>query len=150
MSERKTFWTGWQERISSLRNVPAVLKIVWESGHGVVIFGLVSRLFSSLLPVLLLWITKLIIDGIVHAISAHQPVPTQLWWLVAAEFSVAVLNSILVRTIDYSDSLLADKYTRHVSIRVMKHAASLDCWRTKIPFSTIVWNAPGYRPRIAE
>ncbi len=126
MSERKTFWTGWQERISSLRNVPAVLKIVWESGHGVVIFGLVSRLFSSLLPVLLLWITKLIIDGIVHAISAHQAVTPRIWWLVAAEFAVAVLNSILVRTIDYSDSLLADKYTRHVSIRVMNHAASLD------------------------
>jgi ATP-binding cassette subfamily B protein len=126
LSERKTFWTGWQERISSLRNVPAVLKIVWESGRGVVIFGLISRLFSSLLPVLLLWITKLIIDGIVHAISTHQPVPTRLWWLVAAEFAVAVLNSILARTIDYSDALLADKYTRHVSIRVMKHAASLD------------------------
>ena len=45
---------------------------------------------------------------------------------MAAEFAVAVLNSILVRTIDYSDSLLADKYTRHVSIRVMNHAASLD------------------------
>jgi ATP-binding cassette subfamily B protein len=126
LSERKTFWTGWQERISSLRNVPAVLKIVWESGRGVVIFGLISRLFSSLLPVLLLWITKLIIDGIVHSISTHQPVPTRLWWLVAAEFAVAVLNSILARTIDYSDALLADKYTRHVSIRVMKHAASLD------------------------
>ena len=28
--------------------------------------------------------------------------------------------------IDYSDSLLADKYTRHVSIRVMEHAAELD------------------------
>ena len=30
------------------------------------------------------------------------------------------------RAIDYSDSLLADKYTRHVSIQVMKHAAELD------------------------
>ena len=48
------------------------------------------------------------------------------WWLVATEFSLAVLNSVLVRTIDYSDALLADKYTRHVSIRVMTHAAGLD------------------------
>lgn len=126
MAERQKFWTGWQERISALRNVPAVLKIVWDSGPGVVIFGLISRLLSSLLPVVLLWITKLIIDGIVHAVSTHQPVQRGFWWLVAAEFSLAVLNSILVRTIDYSDSLLADKYTRHVSIRVMNHAASLD------------------------
>ena len=126
MAERESFWTGWQERISALRNVPAVLKIVWDSGPAVVIFGLVSRVFASLLPVILLWITKLIIDGIVHAVSAHQPVQRGFWWLVAAEFSLAVLNSVLVRTIDYSDSLLADKYTRYVSIRVMNHAASLD------------------------
>jgi ATP-binding cassette subfamily B protein len=126
MAERENYWAGWQERITALRNVPAVLKIVWDSGPGVVLFGLVSRLFSSLLPVLLLWITKLIVDDIVHSISFHQPVPSTLWWLVAAEFSIAVLNSILLRSIDYSDSLLADKYTRYVSIRVMNHAASLD------------------------
>ena len=126
MAERKSFWTGWHERIAALRNVPAVLKIVWDSGHSVVIFGLVARLFSALMPVVLLWITKLIIDNIVHAVSTHQAVPPRLWWLVAAEFTIAVLNSILVRTIDYSDALLADKYTRHVSIRVMNHAASLD------------------------
>lgn len=126
MAERKSFLTGWHERISALRNVPAVLKIVWESGPTVVMFGLVSRLFSALLPVVLLWITKLIIDNIVQAIGHHQPVEPGLWWLVAAEFSIAVLNSVLVRTIDYSDSLLADKYTRYISIRVMSHAASLD------------------------
>ncbi len=126
MAEYESFWTGWQERISALRNVPAVLKIVWDSGPGVVVFGLVSRLFSSLLPVALLWITKLIIDGIYQALSTHQPVRHGFWWLVAAEFSLAVLNSILLRTIDYSDSLLADQYTRHVSIRVMNHAAGLD------------------------
>ena len=126
MAERQSFWTGWQERISALRNVPAVLKIVWDSGPVVVIFGLASRVLASLLPVFLLWITKLIIDGIVHAVSNHQPVQNGFWWLVAAEFSLAVVNSILVRTIDYSDSLLADKYTRYVSIRVMNHAASLD------------------------
>ena len=126
MTERQIFWGGWQERISALRNVPAVLKIVWDSGPSVVIFGLISRLLSSLLPVALLWITKLIIDAIVHAVSTHQPVQRGFWWLVAAEFSLAVINSILIRTIDHSDSLLADKYTRHVSIRVMNHAASLD------------------------
>ena len=126
MTQRQNFWGGWQERISALRNVPAVLKIVWDSGPGVVVFGLVSRVFSSLFPVGLLWITKLIIDSIVRAVSSHQPVHRGFWWLVVAEFSLAVLNSILLRTIDYSDSLLGDKYTRYVSIRVMNHAASLD------------------------
>ncbi len=121
-----SFWISWRERLAALRNVPPVLGIVWESAPAVVATGLIFRLFASLLPMALLWITKLIIDGIVRVASTHQPVQPRFWWLVAAEFGLAVLGTVLTRIIDYLDSLLADKYTRHVSIRVMKHAAELD------------------------
>ena len=126
MAEQQSFLSSWQERLTALRNTPPVLKIVWQSGPGVVIFGLVSRLFASLLPLALLWIPKLIVDAIVHAKVAQQAISPRLWWLVASEFGLAVLGGVLARAIDYSDSLLADKYTRHVSIQVMKHAAELD------------------------
>ncbi|HXY03842.1 MAG TPA: ABC transporter ATP-binding protein, partial [Terriglobales bacterium] len=75
------FRSGWQERLAALRNVPPVLKIVWESGPAVVTFGLIFRLFVAVLPVALLWITKLIIDNIVRAISGHHPVSPRFWWL---------------------------------------------------------------------
>jgi len=126
MADRENFWGGWRERLAALRNVPPVLRIVWQSGPLVVSLGLVFRLISSLIPLAALWITKLIIDGIVLAVSSHQPVKPLLWWLVAAEFAIAIFGSILGRTIDYVDALLADKYTRHISIQVMKHAAELD------------------------
>src|SRR5450755_2492364 len=126
MAETRSFWGGWRERLAALRNVPPVLRIVWQSGPLVVALGLVFRLISSLIPLAALWITKLIIDDIVHVVSLHQPVSPQLWWLVAAEFAIAIFGSILGRIIDYLDSLLADKYTRHISIQVMKHAAELD------------------------
>jgi ATP-binding cassette subfamily B protein len=117
---------AWQERLTALRNIPAVLKLVWESGRLVVTLGLVFRVVLALLPIALLWVTKLIIDLIVRSVTTHQPITNHLWWLVAAEFSLAVFSSLLSRTIDYLDALLADKYTRYVSIRVMEHAASLD------------------------
>ena len=126
MPEHCSFWSGWQERLSALRDVPPVLRIVWRSGPLVVTMGLVLRFFSSLLPIALLWIAKLIIDGIVSVVAHHQPVGPGFWWLVAAEFGLAVCGSFLGRSIDYFDALLADKYTRHVSIEVMKHAAGLD------------------------
>src|ERR1700719_2587841 len=126
MAEQRGFWSSWQERLAALRNTPPVLKIVLQSGPGVVLFGLVARLFAALLPLALLWIPKLIVDTIVHSRTAGEAVPPRLWWLVAAEFSLAVLSGILARAVDYSDSLLADKYTRHVSIQVMKHSAELD------------------------
>ena len=126
MGQKENFWSGWSERLSALRNVPPVLKIVWDSGPLVVFLGLFFRLITSLVPLAALWITKLIVDGVYHAITNHQPVPNSLWWLVAAEFGVALFGSIVTRSIDYLDALLADKYTRHVSIQVMKHASSLD------------------------
>jgi ATP-binding cassette subfamily B protein len=126
MAEAGKFWKSWRERLSALRNVPPVLRIVWQSGPVVVTLGLIFRLITSLLPIAALWITKLIIDGIVHAISSHQPVPTSLWWLVAAEFGLAIFGSVLNRVVDFLDALLADKYTRYVSIEVMQHAAGLD------------------------
>lgn len=126
MADVEDFWGGWRERLAALGNVPPVLRIVWESGPLVVSLGLVFRLISSLTPLAALWITKLIVDGIVQIVSSHQPAKPMLWWLVAAEFAIAIFASLLGRTIDYLDALLADKYTRHVSIRVMKHAAELD------------------------
>jgi ATP-binding cassette, subfamily B, bacterial len=124
--ERQNFWTAWDERLSALRQVPPVLKIVWQSGPWVVASGILARVLASLLPVGILAVSRLIIDHIESVIKYHQPVPRTLWWLVGAEFGLAVAGSMLARVMDYLDSLLTDKYTRHVSIEVMRHAAELD------------------------
>jgi ATP-binding cassette subfamily B protein len=126
MSHNENFWSSWQERLAALRNVPPILKIVWQSGPGVVTFGVIARIIAALLPIALIYIPKLIIDILVNLSKSHGPIPTRLWWLVGAEFGIAAFSSVVTRMIDYSDSLLADKYTRHVSIQVMKHASALD------------------------
>src|SRR3989475_1281741 len=126
MPKQENFWASWHERLTALRNVPPVLKIVWESGPGVVTFGIVARVVAALLPIALAYIPKLIIDILDQLLRIHGAVPVLLWWLVLAEFGLAMLSSIVARMIDYSDSLLANKYTRHVSIQVMQHASELD------------------------
>jgi ATP-binding cassette, subfamily B, bacterial len=117
---------AWRERFSAMRNLPPVLKIVWDSGPVVVALGFVFRLVAAVLPIGLLYVSKLIIDSIVYVISKHQAIPHRLWWLVVAEFVIALMTSVVARVISFLDQLLADKYTRHVSIQVMKHAAELD------------------------
>jgi len=126
MSGEPEFRGGWRERFSALRNVPAVLRFVWESGRLVVVLGLISRVLAALLPPALFWVSKLIIDTIFRILTTHQPVGRRLWWLVAVEFALAVAAGVLGRVIDCLDALLAGKYTHHVSVRVMEHAASLD------------------------
>ena len=97
--------------------------IVWQAGPAVVFLGIVFRIVTALLPIGLLAISKLIIDNIVGVVAHHQPVPRVLWWIVGAEFALAASGSMLTRVVDYLDSVLADKYTRYVSIEVMRHAA---------------------------
>jgi len=126
MNNRPDFWSGWRDRLSALRNVPTVLRFVWESGRTVVVLGLVSRVIASLLPPALFWVSKLIIDNIFRIVTTHQPISSRLWWLVAAEFAIAVSMGLVGRLIDYLDALLAGKYMNHISVRVMEHAASLD------------------------
>jgi ATP-binding cassette, subfamily B, bacterial len=119
--------SAWSVRLKALRNVPPVLQIVWESGRGVVVAGCVLRVFCALVPLALLDVTRLIIDAVVaHVGSGHHPLRPHFWWLVALEFGLAALGAVLTRAVDYGDTLLADKFTRHISIRIMQHASRLD------------------------
>ncbi len=92
----------------------------------VVILGLIARVIASLLPPALFWVSKLIIDAIYRILTTNYPVGARLWWLVGIEFAIAVAAGVLGRAIDYLDVLLAGKYTHHISVRVMEHAAGLD------------------------
>ena len=121
-----SFWRPWNERLAALRQLPPVLTIVWKTGPTVVFWGIFLRIITALMPIGLLAISKLIIDNIVGVIGHHQPLSPMLWWLVGAEFALAACSSMLTRVVDYLDSLLADNYTRYVSIEVMRHAAGLD------------------------
>lgn len=118
--------SAWGERLRALKNIPPVLHIVWESGPAVVSWNLILRVSISFLPICLGKVAQYIVDGVNRVISYHQPLSPRFWWLVALELSLAVLTGFLTRLIDYCDSLLADRYTNHVSVEVMRHAAALD------------------------
>ncbi len=117
---------SWRERFAALRNLPQVLKLVWDAAPAVVAGGIALRIASALVPLATLVVSKWIIDGVVFAVQHPGRVPNQIWWLLGVEFALAGLNQILGRTIDYTDARLADEFTREVSLRVMKHAAVLD------------------------
>lgn len=117
--------SAWGDRIRALKNVPPVLKILWESGPAVVAWGVVLRLITAGLPVLIGYVSAWIL-GHVKLVIDHEPLPPRFWWVVGAEVALAVFANAINRSIDYLDSLLADRYTHTVSVRVMRHASELD------------------------
>jgi ATP-binding cassette subfamily B protein len=123
----------WRERIRGLNNVPYLFKMVWEAAPFAMASSLFLRLIISLIPVAMLGITRVIIDSIYGLTSQHRPLPEWFWWLVGLEFLLACLGTILARLTDFCESVLADKYTRHISTRIMEHASRLDLTRYEDP-----------------
>jgi ATP-binding cassette subfamily B protein len=73
-----------------------------------------------------LWVSKLIIDLVVRALR-HQAIDrSAIWKLLILELLLAIGSDTLARIITLVDSLLGDRFTNHVSIRLMQHATSLD------------------------
>lgn len=84
------------------------------------------RAVVAVIPLALLAVTRLIIDAVVAHKAQHKPLIHHFWWLVALEFGLAALSSVITRAVDYCDALLADKFTFHISTRIMEHASRLD------------------------
>lgn len=118
-------WSGWRERIKALGNVPTLWAIVWRSGPPVVVGVVVSRLVAALIPISVLAVGKLILDAI-QAHFAGAPLPDHFWHLVGGEFALAALGAILGRVSSFFDALMAERFTKYVSVRVMEHASRLD------------------------
>jgi ATP-binding cassette subfamily B protein len=115
----------WHERLRALGNMPAVLRILWESGPGVVSWGLVLRVIVAVLPFAIAKVAQYIINDIAGVLRGTS-LPPNFWALVGTEVGLNIFLGLLTRGIDYSDSLLANRYTQHVSVRVMEQAARLD------------------------
>ena len=115
----------WLERLRSLRNVPPVLRILWDSGATVVVWGLILRVIVAVLPFAIAKVAQFIITDIANVLRGEVLAP-RFWVLVGSEIGLNVFMGLITRAIDYSDSLLANRYTQYVSVRVMEQAARLD------------------------
>jgi ATP-binding cassette subfamily B protein len=112
--------------MNALRNIPPVMRMVWECGPKTVIWSLILRIALALVPVAILAVSRWLINEIVISLKGHTALPPHFWWIVGLEFGLACLAAILSRGVGFCDSLLGDLYMQHISIRVIEHASKLD------------------------
>jgi ATP-binding cassette subfamily B protein len=91
----------------------------------VVTWGLILRVFVALAPFAIAKIAAQILNGVSDTLHG-KPLSQSFWYLVGIEIGLNVLLGLLMRAIDYTDALLANRYTQMVSVRVMDQAAKLD------------------------
>ncbi|MDR6634790.1 ATP-binding cassette subfamily B protein [Phyllobacterium sp. 1468] len=126
-----------RERFGALKNLWPFLLMVWRTSPHLTAASLVLRLGRALLPVITLFVGKLIIDDVVLLVQTpNKPETVSQWlnsgllnWLgllLLAEFALAVLSDILGRVVSLIDSLLSERVSNSSSVRLMQHAATLD------------------------
>ena len=115
-----------KERFSALGNLPAFFKLVWHTSPSLTVTNAILRIVRSAIPVAILYVGKLIIDGVVQISHGVHLSHTYLWQLVAIELALAILSDGLSRATNLVDSLLGDLFSNFTSIKIMQHAATLD------------------------
>jgi ATP-binding cassette subfamily B protein len=128
---------SWSARFAAFKNVPPLLKMIWTTHRGYASTIIAIRVIQSLVPVASLWVAKLVIDAIVAAISAHKashPVPwAHLFDLIGLEMVIVFSNQAIGNAAGILEYLLENLFSRQVSVRLMKHAATLDLHQFEDP-----------------
>src|SRR6478735_2754273 len=117
---------GLRERLAALRYLPALVGLVWETHAGLTVAMVALRLTRAFVPVASLWVAKLIIDAVVALTRTPGGSLTHLWRVVALELGIVVVGELLARASALVESLLGDLFSNHISVRLMRHAATLD------------------------
>jgi len=125
-----------RERFSAMRNIAPFMREIWTTSKPMTLASISVRLIRAFLPIVMLYIGKLIIDEAVRLLGlgvAHEL--TDAWQagqldhllaLLGLEFGMAILADLLGRLVSYVDTLLSELFTNATSIRLMEHAATLD------------------------
>lgn len=126
-----------RERVGAFRHLPSLFRLVWQASSALTAASLGLRLTRSVLPILVLYVGKLIIDEVV----AQTQLPSQaenlsdwiesgrldtLGGLLLLELALAIVADLLGRASSLVDSLLSERYSNFASVRLMEHATTLD------------------------
>jgi ATP-binding cassette, subfamily B, bacterial len=101
--------------------------MVWEAAPSVIVASLTCRVLVALIPLAALAVTRLIVNDIVDYRQHQTALPHNFWYLVGLEFALAgLLAGVLIRLVAYFEIVLADRYSKHISTKIMEHASKLD------------------------
>lgn len=112
--------TSLKSSFNALVYIPRFFKEIWNVNKKLFMLAAFCRLIGALLPVIILWIGKLIIDEIILQTGLEITDYTQLWTYVAIEFGLIILSDLISRAISLTDGLLGDEYNIATSVTIIK------------------------------
>ncbi|QXP80468.1 MULTISPECIES: ABC transporter ATP-binding protein [Winogradskyella] len=112
--------TNFKSSFNALVYIPRFFKEIWKVNKSLFLLSAFCRLIGAVLPVIILWIGKLIVDEIILQISLDNPDYYTLWTYVGTEFGLIILSDLISRAISLTDGLLGDEYNITSSVTIIK------------------------------
>ncbi|WP_417213065.1 ABC transporter ATP-binding protein [Bizionia sp.] len=118
--------TSLRKSFSALIYIPRFFKEIWKTNKKRFLLSAICRLIGAFLPVIILWVGKIIIDEIILQSGSDVTNFTRLWTFVGLEFALIVLSDLVSRAISLTDSLLGDAYSINSSVTIIKKTNQID------------------------
>ena len=117
---------AWRDRFAALRDLPLLWRLLLEAAPTPVYSTVGLRLLGGLAPFGMLYAAKQVIDLIAPAAKGHAVPLDSLWFWIGIEFALAAISQVIGRAVDFLDSLIAERFSNNLGLKIMRHAASLD------------------------
>ena len=106
-----------------------IFKLVWDTGHWILITMLLIALFTGIMPVVGALLSKDILNGLQDVIEGQNPA---VFWgsavmlLLIFYFIYRILNNLITRLNSAVTRIAGEKVVRHVKVQIMQKAKEID------------------------
>lgn len=117
-----------RKALAQLPYLPRALALVWEVARGWTVAWLILLIVQGLLPALAVYLTKLVVDGIVQAVRAGSSWPASLpvLKLVVALGGIMLLMEVVRSGINWIRAVQAELLKDHITNLIHTKAVSAD------------------------
>jgi ATP-binding cassette subfamily B protein len=106
--------------------IPRFFKEIWNTNKTLFLGSAICRLVAAVLPVIILWVGKIVIDEIILQTKNDVVDLSTLWLYVGIEFGLIILSDLISRAISLTDGLLGDAYSINSSVSIIKKTNKID------------------------
>jgi len=126
----------------ALRGMPRIVRLVWGASPAMTAGLGATTLVSGLTPVATAWMSRLLINTVVHGVTRHgTPVTISLPWgghtgqmsvaaalvvISAVQFLIYLVNAVTSAVRGVAQQCLQERISQVVQLQVMEHASTLD------------------------
>ncbi len=107
-------------------DLPRVIGLIWSTSHWMTIIMILISLVSGFLPVVSIWITREIVDSVISAALSTSHNLGPVWFFVAAQLVVGLLQSLFSALTNSVQQLLQERLSNRVQSMILRKADTLD------------------------